>query len=200
MSRLGQPPKATASDWAKSALEVIAERGVGGLSVELVASRLGVTKGSFYGYYASRRELVVAALDLWEINNEVHMITPLRRIHDPATRFRAMTYGALLQNDSLQRRASRSEVSVVELSLLNDRNDPMVADAVSRVIRRRIDLLKECLLELGHDTSRADRMAVSAYGLSLGLEALRRINPDLPLQIDRAFLDIVLIPYLELNE
>ena len=44
--RLGQPTL-TAADWAQAALQLIAEAGLGALTVEALAARLGVTKGSF---------------------------------------------------------------------------------------------------------------------------------------------------------
>ena len=38
-------------DWASEALEQIAEQGVASVAVELLARRLGVTKGSFYWHF-----------------------------------------------------------------------------------------------------------------------------------------------------
>src|SRR5262249_46241776 len=48
--RLGEPTL-TASDWAEAALQLIAEQGLGALTVSALAARLGVTKGSFYWHF-----------------------------------------------------------------------------------------------------------------------------------------------------
>ena len=44
-TRLGEPTL-TASDWAEAALQLIAEKGLGALTVSALASRLGVTPGA----------------------------------------------------------------------------------------------------------------------------------------------------------
>ncbi len=55
--RLGQPTL-TAADWAQAALQLIAEAGLGALTVEALAARLGVTKGSFYWHFKGRSDLL----------------------------------------------------------------------------------------------------------------------------------------------
>ena len=56
----------TASDWAEAALQLIAEAGLRALTVSVLASRLGVTKGSFYWHFTGRDDLLAAALGRWE--------------------------------------------------------------------------------------------------------------------------------------
>ena len=53
-------------DWERAALEAMADAGVAAVAVEPLARRLGVTKGSFYGFFANRDELIEAALSRWE--------------------------------------------------------------------------------------------------------------------------------------
>jgi len=53
-------------DWLQAALETMRGAGVDGVKVAPLASRLGVTTGSFYWHFKSRRELLEAALDFWE--------------------------------------------------------------------------------------------------------------------------------------
>ena len=56
----------SADDWAREALDQIAEQGVASVAVEPLARRLGVTKGSFYWHFPSRDALLQAALERWE--------------------------------------------------------------------------------------------------------------------------------------
>ena len=63
--RLGEPTL-TAADWAEAALQLIAEKGLGALTVSTLAVRLGVTKGSFYWHFDGRASLLTAALARWE--------------------------------------------------------------------------------------------------------------------------------------
>jgi len=52
-------------DWISAALDVLADGGIDGVRVEVVAQRLGVTKGGFYRRYRDRRALLDAMLEAW---------------------------------------------------------------------------------------------------------------------------------------
>jgi len=52
--------------WIEAALQVLAEQGPRGVSVEPLARVLGVTKGSFYWHFKDRADLVRALLATWE--------------------------------------------------------------------------------------------------------------------------------------
>ena len=50
-------------NWIENAIDVLAHDGVGGLRVEVLAKRCGVTKGSFYWHFKDRRDLLDAVLE-----------------------------------------------------------------------------------------------------------------------------------------
>jgi AcrR family transcriptional regulator len=52
--------------WIKGAIAVLAEHGAERLRVEVLAKRLGVTKGSFYWHFKDRRDLLDAVLGFWK--------------------------------------------------------------------------------------------------------------------------------------
>ncbi len=52
--------------WVAGATEVLAEEGIAGLRVEVLAKRLKVTKGSFYWHFTDRRDLLMAVLAHWK--------------------------------------------------------------------------------------------------------------------------------------
>lgn len=52
--------------WVSAATEVLAEEGIAGLRVEVLAKRLKVTKGSFYWHFQDRRDLLIAILQQWK--------------------------------------------------------------------------------------------------------------------------------------
>ena len=56
----------SAGDWQQAALDALSEAGLQGIAIEMLARRLGVTKGSFYWHFESRDALIQAALELWE--------------------------------------------------------------------------------------------------------------------------------------
>src|SRR5260370_33233181 len=87
-------PTLTAADWAGAALQLIAEAGLGALTVEALAARLGVTKGSFYWHFKGRSELLSAALDRWEQRATAEAITGLSAVTDGRQRPYLMPHGA----------------------------------------------------------------------------------------------------------
>ncbi len=76
-------PTLTAADWAEAALQLIAEAGLRALTVEALATRLGVTKGSFYWHFKGRSELLADALGRWEHRVTTEAITGLSTVTDP---------------------------------------------------------------------------------------------------------------------
>ena len=52
-------------DWVSAGLAELAKNGVDGVRVELLAERLGVTKGGFYRRFRDRRALLEAMLETW---------------------------------------------------------------------------------------------------------------------------------------
>ena len=79
----------SADDWAREALDQIAEQGVASVAVEPLARRLGVTKGSFYWHFPSRDALLQAALERWE-RDEQTAYGALEAIDDATERLRTL--------------------------------------------------------------------------------------------------------------
>jgi AcrR family transcriptional regulator len=72
---------------AHSAFELFAERGFNEVTVDGIAARAGVTKGSFYSHYASKREVILAACHHYyrtyqqRVHSEIAALTnPLERL------------------------------------------------------------------------------------------------------------------------
>ena len=91
--RLGAPTL-TAADWAEAALQLIAEKGLGALTVAALANRLGVTKGSFYWHFRGRSELLAAALANWEERATTEAIRGLEAVTDYRRRLELMLEAA----------------------------------------------------------------------------------------------------------
>lgn len=53
-------------DWIDAAWNLMADKGVTGVKVEVLARQLKVSKGSFYWHFKNRKELLEAVLSRWE--------------------------------------------------------------------------------------------------------------------------------------
>jgi len=58
-------PRLTRQGWIDAAIRQLVEAGIGAVSVEQLATRLGVTRGSFYHHFADREHLLRAMLEYW---------------------------------------------------------------------------------------------------------------------------------------
>lgn len=166
-----------AEDWARAALDALAEEGLAAVAVEPVAVRLGVTKGSFYWHFANRQALIDAVLALWEASTE-EIIEALAEIRDPAERMRTL----------LEKAFGDPRDAAVAFRLISAADDPAVAEVARRVTGRRLEIMRAALEELGQPADLARQRVVAGYGTYLGMAALRRIGAlDDPLS---GFLDL----------
>jgi hypothetical protein len=99
-------------------------------------------------------------------------LTELAAITDPAARLRELLTVVV--------HAVQPLAPSVHLSLLGDRNDPRVRDAVGRVNQARLDLLTRTYRELGLPPDRAPSRARVAASAILGLLHLAQTDPDAP--------------------
>ena len=52
-------------EWIEAAIDVLAEQGLQGMRIEVLAKNFGVTKGSFYWHFKDRQYLVDGVLETW---------------------------------------------------------------------------------------------------------------------------------------
>jgi AcrR family transcriptional regulator len=157
-------------DWERAALDAIAREGLAGVAVEPLARRLGVTKGSFYAHFATRDELIAAALASWQQSHGNERLKPYLEIDDPAERLTEILRAAT--------DFSQSGVPSVHISLLGELHDPRVREAVGRVTTSRLEFLTASFRELGLPPQRASHRARIAYASYVGLMQMARETPE----------------------
>jgi len=128
-------------DWVRAALDAIAESGLAGVAVEPLARRLGVTKGSFYAHFATRDELIGAALESWEHSHAQEQLEQFRAIGDPAERLATVLRMAT--------EFSQSGSPSVHARLMGELDDPRVRASMARVTSARLERLAASYRELG---------------------------------------------------
>jgi AcrR family transcriptional regulator len=164
--RLGAPTL-TASDWAEAALQLIAEAGLGALTVSALASRLGVTKGSFYWHFKGRAELLTAALARWEQRATTETMKGLDAVPDSRRRLELMLDAA----------AQPPRARSLYAALAEAAEDPLVRQVLNRVASARIAYLELCYRNLGFAALAAKSYAVFAYATYRGLLQLAHEAP-----------------------
>ena len=154
--------------WVRAALKALASGGLAALSVEPLARRLGVTKGSFYWHFRSRDALLEATLAQWEANNAEAIARYERDIDDPRERLAAL-FVAAFEPDAL---------GDLLPHLMAAREHELVSPALQRVTDSRLRYLTRAYGECGLPPEEARRRALLSYSAYLGVFQLMSTSPD----------------------
>jgi AcrR family transcriptional regulator len=163
----------SADDWTTAALAALSHGGIAAVAVEPLAARLGATKGSFYWHFRNRDALLTAALERWERTETENVIGRVEAEPDPRRRLRALFLLATGGPPGGPRG------STVEPALQAAASHPIVAPALARVTRRRLDYLDAQFRELGLPPAAARHRALLAYTAYLGHAQLAHATPEL---------------------
>ena len=156
VKKIERGPRLSAEDWARAALDQIAEEGVNAVAVEPLARRLGVTKGSFYWHFPSREALLKAALERWEQIELEEVFARIEAIAEPRERMREL----------FRRVAHEVKSHVIYSELLKALDHPVVQPVLHRVSQRRLDYLTASFRQAGLprlDAQNRARLTYAAY-------------------------------------
>lgn len=148
----------SASDWQQAALDALSEGGLQNIAIEMIAKRLGVTKGSFYWHFDSRDTLIQAALELWESQEQEQVFGRLDALPDAQARLTALV--------SLV--ASELKAHKIYSELLKAIDHPLVKPVLERVSKRRIDYLTASFRMAGLPRRQALNRALLVYASYVG--------------------------------
>lgn len=151
-----------------AALQLVAEQGLAALTVNALAGRLGVPKGSFYWHFRGRDDLLGAALRRWEEQTVSDAVRALDEVPDPRRRLELIFEAASRPPRSRSLYAALSEAA----------GEPIVRRTLERVAAVRIDYLEKCYRALGLEPADAKARAVFAYAAYRGLLQLAHEAPD----------------------
>jgi AcrR family transcriptional regulator len=149
-------------DWVTAGLAELAKGGVDSVRVEVLAERLGVTKGGFYRRFKDRRALLNAMLETWRDGR----VTAIERQAEeggttPAERIESLT--------KLYTERANEQGMAIELAIRQwARNDPMAAAAAAIVDAARLKTASSLYRSLGFSARDADARAVLFYAFLFG--------------------------------
>jgi len=153
-------------DWTRAALEAMGTGGTKAVAVDRLAKTLGASRGSFYWHFSDRRELIDAALALWEQENTTDLAPVILEAGEPVEQLRF-----------LLREVYQKPVDDIEITLASAGDDPLAAAAFARVTNLRLDILRDIFARMGLDHEEAEARAWLAYGFYIGHHKLGR-NDD----------------------
>ena len=156
--------------WVEEGLRALAAGGPDAVRVEVLATRLGVTKGGFYGLFAGRQSLLAAMLDTWERESTDEVIDRVEREGgDPRTKISRA--GALTFSDD---RLRPIDLAVRDWA----RRDDAVAERLRRVDNRRMALLREMIGSFCADPDEVEARSLIAFCVAVGEHFLAADHGD----------------------
>ncbi len=151
--------------WLQAAREALVREGIRGVEVGRLARRLKVTRGGFYWFFDSRKQLLDELLADWERTNSAAFRAALR---DPGRNGMA-EFEAIV--DVWVNEAGYSpawDAAVRDWARVSTK----VANAVRRVDDDRIAVLKQVFLDMGHPEDEAFVRARVTYFHQVGYYAM----------------------------
>jgi AcrR family transcriptional regulator len=145
--------------WVDEGAKVLADGGPDAIRVEVLAKRIGVTKGGFYGHFSDRQALLEAILDRWE---RTSVDDVLAQVADEGGDLRSRAHRAGQLTFS-------AEQLPVDLAVREwARRDPVVAERLRRVDDRRMDLLREMFATFCDDPVEVEARSLIAFCVAIG--------------------------------
>ena len=137
-------PRLSQSDWIFAGFNALAELGPAALKAEVLARRIGSTKGSFYWHFPDVPGFHSAMMALWEQRAVTDIIDALAAVPNPRDRLRALAQVAAEKPTELD--PGQPAESAIRAWA---RADPQVRQVVDRVDARRLAYLDTLLEDAG---------------------------------------------------
>src|SRR5690606_2478603 len=153
------------SAWTRAAIEVLAEEGIAGLRVEVLAKRLKVTKGSFYWHFADRRDLLLAVLSHWKEGRLRDIIKQTRA--QPGRELEQIYHVIDVYSASRNRRGMLIELAVRDWARRDAEAGAIVAEVDDVRLRCARDLFLACGVPMEEASSRCMLLYAYVFGVSL---------------------------------
>ncbi|MFI7061636.1 TetR/AcrR family transcriptional regulator [Kribbella sp. NPDC050124] len=179
------PTRTPRDRWIEEGLQILATGGPDAVRIEVLAKRLGVTKGGFYGFFADRDALMQAMLETWE-RESTHDVIESIESEGGDPRAKIHRAGLLTFSDD--------RLLPIDLAIRDwARRDQKVAARLRRVDNRRMDLLREMIGTFCSDPVEVEARSLIAFSTAIGMHFLAADAGELPRdQVRARAVDLIL--------
>lgn len=157
--------KVTRQDWLNAASDVLVSEGVAQVKIMTLATRLGVSRSSFYWYFGSRDDLLSALLDDWKTRNTSsivdHCARPARGINHALCNFFRSFIDPTQFDPGL-------DFAIREWA----RRETDIRSAIDAADAARLTAITAMFANHGYTPAEADARARILYFMQLGYHAL----------------------------
>lgn len=185
-------PQLTPQAWTEAATEVLVDQGIDHVRVDVLAQRLGVTRGSFYWHFRDREELLRSVLAAWRLTATEGLTARLEQAHaDPREQLHDVL--TLPFRGRAATRAARIELAIRAWA----RRDDMARHAVDEADASRIGYISQLFSALGFPVAQARQRGFLLYSYLVGESLMPSISTPSQRQARSAFVEQLLTTALE---
>ena len=188
MEKLPRPQLDRAA-WTQAALDTLADEGVTGIRVEVLAKRLHVTKGSFYWHFKDRQDLLAGVLETWKDGRIRDIIKQTRP--EPGKEEAQIFHVIDVYSASRNKKGILIELAMREWA----RRDAQAAATVEEVDAWRLRCARELFLAIGlplHEASTRS-MLLYAYVFGVSMMNCEKFDGDIA-RMKSDILNLIAIP------
>ncbi len=148
----------TPERWIEAATEVLVDKGIDSVRVDVLAPQLQVTRGSFYWHFRDRDDLLRRVLQAWREHATEQLTARLETAHaEPREQLRDVI--SLPSRGRAAQRAARIELAIRAWA----RRDAMARQAVDEADGARIGYIAQLFSALGFGVAEARWRAFATY-------------------------------------
>ncbi len=185
----GPRARLAAIDWINAALDIMVEQSVEHVRIEPLATRLKITKGSFYWHFKDRDALLSAVIDHWVDRATLAII---RRVEQQGQ----TSESRILQLFMVPFASERSPRGAdIELAIRAwSRRSAMARAAIDRVDRLRLAYFQQLFEAAGFAEAEAIVRAYAAYSFMLSAAYIKSEDKGVPAGASKMLHQLLLRP------
>lgn len=153
----------TRDDYYDAAMRILGTEGAGNIKIAALCAELGVTTGSFYGYFGSLDGFVDQFLEYWWESQTTRIAAIVTDEQDVVERIHVV-------KELTSRLPHASEAAIRSWG----RTHPAVADMQAKVDARRLEVVTELLRPVAATPDEARTLGIMAMTLLVGLQQWRQ--------------------------
>jgi AcrR family transcriptional regulator len=173
----------TPEAWVEAATEVLVDQGIDHVRVDVLATQLQVTRGSFYWHFRDREDLLRRVLQAWSDRSTALLTARLEAVSSPLEQLRDVI--SLPFRGRAAQRAARIELAIRAWA----RRDPMAQAALDASDASRLDYHASIFRALGFDGDEARARAFMTYSYEVSESLLTRQGSPGDKAARRAFME-----------
>lgn len=190
-TRRGRPPGGkgvlTPEDWLRVAADVLVDKSIDGVRVEVLARMLKVTRGSFYWHFVDRNDLLERLLHAWRQQQTEQVIAANLRQG-------VSGHGVIHELAGLPMRGIKAQRGgAIELAIRAwARRDAMARGVVDQVDQVRLDYIAQCFRDLGFCPRTARHRGFLLYAYMQSESIFRSLGDEEERAARRAYVETLL--------